>query len=119
MTNQSYTLLLFRESSLNLLRAGHLNPLIIKLRLRPLEISPKPSKWLLLSVSTQGNQLTRFRVTHFFQPGENLIAIHQHSQLALLGSAFNIHFNFFKVFLKFSGKTCRQLLLASGCTVLD
>lgn len=76
-------------------------------------------KYQLLPATAGRNQFRYSRVAHLLQPGEDLLTIHQYRQLTLLGTTLNFYGYFFKVLLKFSGKTCRQLLLSSGCTVLN
>jgi len=73
----------------------------------------------LLTAAADRYQLRCRRIPHLLQPGKDLLAIHQHSQFTLLGATFNLNRYAVQVFLKFSGKTCRQLLLPSGCTVLN
>jgi hypothetical protein len=72
-----------------------------------------------LSAATGNNQFRYRRIAHLLQAGENLFPINKHSQLTLFGTTFSFNHNIIKILFKFSGKTCRQLLLPSGCTVLN
>jgi len=71
------------------------------------------------SCPTGRDQFACLGVTHLFQTGEDLLSVHHYCQFTLLGSPLNRYNGTLDILLKLGGQTGRQLLLASGCTVLD
>lgn len=71
------------------------------------------------SCPTGRDQFASLRVAHLFQTGEDLLPIHQHRQFTLFGAPLNRYNGTLDMFLKLGSQTGRQLLLTSGCAVLD
>jgi len=65
------------------------------------------------------DQLADLGIAHLFQAGEDLLPVHQHRQLTLFGATFDRNLSPFNIFFQLGSQTGRQLLLPSGCTVLD
>ena len=65
------------------------------------------------------DQFAGLGVTHLLQTGEDLLPVYQHRQFTLFGTTFDRNLSPLNIFFQLGGQTGRQLLLTSGCTVLD
>lgn len=76
--------------------------------------------FFVLAPCTAGRyQLPCVGISHLLQTGKYLYPIHQYGQFTLFGTTLNRNLGPLNIFLYLSGKTCRQLLLASRGTVLN